>query len=336
MSGWRSGVATRLKALAKHALYVHCHAHRLNLVLVDTAKSVRKASDFFALLEKLYVFISGSYVHAKWKQIQIQMYPGEAPHELPRLYDTRWACRYFSCRNVRDHLPAILHLLQDISKEDNAHRAIDARGLHVQIHFQFGTLLTIFCSVLGETKSALDMMQSPNVDCGRASEIIQNLKDELQVMRSSDDNNKFRQIWQKATDLATRCRISTEFGETRPVQKRILPDRLKDSLATEQIVEQRTKTTRDLIRLHVYYPILDVIITELDRRFSNENCAIMTGIQALNPGSPVFLQVDAMRPFAEAFSSNSEDLVHELHQARWLTERKSAACPNEKPDTLLK
>ncbi|MGH0115437.1 UNVERIFIED_CONTAM: hypothetical protein FKN15_000072, partial [Acipenser sinensis] len=111
MSGQRSGVATRLKALVKHALYVHCHAHRLNLVLVDTAKSVPEASHFFALLEKLYVFISGSYVYAKWKELQIEMYPGEAPRELPRLGDTRWACRYFTCCNVRDRLPAILQLL---------------------------------------------------------------------------------------------------------------------------------------------------------------------------------------------------------------------------------
>ena len=35
MSGHCSGVQTRLKEFAPHAVYIHCHAHILNLVLVD-------------------------------------------------------------------------------------------------------------------------------------------------------------------------------------------------------------------------------------------------------------------------------------------------------------
>ena len=56
MSGKNSGVVTRLQQIFEQAVYVHCHAHRLNLVLVDTAKSIREAADFFLLLQRLYVF----------------------------------------------------------------------------------------------------------------------------------------------------------------------------------------------------------------------------------------------------------------------------------------
>ncbi len=35
MSGCVSGVQTRIRELAPQAIYVHCHAHCLNLVLVD-------------------------------------------------------------------------------------------------------------------------------------------------------------------------------------------------------------------------------------------------------------------------------------------------------------
>lgn len=60
MSGKHSGVAARIKTDAKHAVYVHCNAHCLNLVLVDTVKAVPEADCFFSLLQKalrVYVWV---------------------------------------------------------------------------------------------------------------------------------------------------------------------------------------------------------------------------------------------------------------------------------------
>ena len=47
------------------AIYIHCFAHVLSLVLVDCAKNVTCASVqvFFALLESLYVFLSSTKAH---------------------------------------------------------------------------------------------------------------------------------------------------------------------------------------------------------------------------------------------------------------------------------
>ena len=56
MSGNCSGVQERLWSFAPHAVYIHCYAHVLNLVLVDSVKAIPEAAHFFALLESLYVF----------------------------------------------------------------------------------------------------------------------------------------------------------------------------------------------------------------------------------------------------------------------------------------
>ena len=48
MSGQYAGV---IKELNNKAVYVHCCAHRLNLVLVDTSKQLPAVADFFTLLE---------------------------------------------------------------------------------------------------------------------------------------------------------------------------------------------------------------------------------------------------------------------------------------------
>ena len=53
MSGNCSGVQTRLKEFAPHAVYIHCHAHILKLVLVDSVKAVPDATQRFALVESL-------------------------------------------------------------------------------------------------------------------------------------------------------------------------------------------------------------------------------------------------------------------------------------------
>ena len=117
MSRKHSGVSARIKNSARFEFYVQsqCNAHCLNLVIFDAVKSVPEAVNFFALMQKLYNFVSGSYVHLKWLAVQKELYPQQQPRELQRLMDVRWACRYMACRNLRDRLPAVLRLRQDIA-----------------------------------------------------------------------------------------------------------------------------------------------------------------------------------------------------------------------------
>jgi len=44
----------------ERAMYVHCHAHILNLVVCDSAEVSTLARDTFAILKKLYAFFSTS------------------------------------------------------------------------------------------------------------------------------------------------------------------------------------------------------------------------------------------------------------------------------------
>jgi hypothetical protein len=41
MSGIKNGVATKFKNKIKTAVYVHCHAHKLNLALCDASMQIR-------------------------------------------------------------------------------------------------------------------------------------------------------------------------------------------------------------------------------------------------------------------------------------------------------
>uniref|UniRef100_A0A8P4KJH8 Zinc finger MYM-type protein 1 n=1 Tax=Dicentrarchus labrax TaxID=13489 RepID=A0A8P4KJH8_DICLA len=233
MRGAHAGVQAKIKEVAKHAFCVHCSAHCLNLVIVDAVKSVADAGNFFSLLERLYVFMSGSYVHNKWLEVQREMFDG-APRELQQLSDTRWACRHIACGNVMDRLPAIVQVLEEIASENHPQRAVEVlQG-------------TVIHSTLGQ---------------------------------------------------------------------HVVPD------------------SKHTFCVSVYYPVLDNMIGEIGRRFSNTNCNIMQGVQALNPSSPTFLREEAVLLLAEAYDSNIEDLKHELHQTRRVLDRKKGE--KESPTTLM-
>lgn len=60
MSGHYKGLQSRILRQNPKALYVHCQAHCLNLVLVESAKSNICFVSFFNLVEKLYTFMANS------------------------------------------------------------------------------------------------------------------------------------------------------------------------------------------------------------------------------------------------------------------------------------
>ena len=60
MSGQFTGVQARIKEIAPHVTYFHCHAHRLNLVLVRTIKNIPEIAEFFEKVQCLYVFLTVS------------------------------------------------------------------------------------------------------------------------------------------------------------------------------------------------------------------------------------------------------------------------------------
>ena len=47
MSGVSNGVQARIREHSRWALYIHCYARHLNLVVVGTCKSIREAADYF-------------------------------------------------------------------------------------------------------------------------------------------------------------------------------------------------------------------------------------------------------------------------------------------------
>ncbi|XP_076347931.1 zinc finger MYM-type protein 1-like [Tachypleus tridentatus] len=101
MSGHISGVQESFRREVSQAVYVHCYAHRLNLVLVDCVHNVQTAAECFVVIQKLYKFFSTSVVHEEFLKVQKELEPVNQHIGLKRLSDTRWACQHAACLAVK-------------------------------------------------------------------------------------------------------------------------------------------------------------------------------------------------------------------------------------------
>ena len=96
MSGKLTGLQTRVKELAGEiALYLHCCAHILNLILCDIAmETSNEAKLFFGSIQKIYKFITESLPRLDVLNQNIKESGNEGTSlSLKRHSETRWSSR---------------------------------------------------------------------------------------------------------------------------------------------------------------------------------------------------------------------------------------------------
>ncbi len=162
-----------------------------------------------------------------------------------------------------------------------------------------------------------DMLQSTPIDLAKAVDLVEAFQDTLQDLRS---DSSFDEIWKDTVDTGKQCNVAVETVVKRP-QK--MSSRLSGSIVESTVGQRRCKEgDMELFRSGIFFPILDCLSGEMQRRFSKSNCSIMKGIQALNPKSRNFLDEETIFGFARIYECDTDDIKHELHQVRRVLERK--------------
>ena len=143
MGGRVSGVQRWLQDIVgKGCIYIHCYAHRLNLVLVNVAHGIAEVSNFFGIMEAIYKFFSMSVLRHD-ALVKSQRDQGLRPIEIPRLSDTRWSCRYVAVKLYQTRYNCVLDALQMvISDRKDRVAAAEAAG-HLGHIKQFSFILML-------------------------------------------------------------------------------------------------------------------------------------------------------------------------------------------------
>lgn len=106
------------------------------------------------------------------------------------------------------------------------------------------------------------------------------------------------------------------------VRRKIQPHHLQEFVVNSQTGSREPLETSNDYQNHCFFPVIDRLVSELNRRFSSETCHILKGEAAVNPKHHTFLDKDTLLPMAEHYGLLKENLAADPHQAKRLIERK--------------
>lgn len=307
MSGHLKGVQALFKKEVPSAVYVHCYNHVLNLAVVDCCRGIPEFSQFFNMAEQLYVFISHSSIHTQFINVQKRIYPGKQPKELKRLQQTRWSIQYRMCSVLEDTFESLYVTLHLVSS-GNTERGLEAKGMLHSLTKTFITYIICFKDILSIISSLSDYLQSKDMDYAHANILVEEVLQQLQLMR--DQSSYWDAIWKRVEKLWT---VTGDTSEVVPKRKKQLPARFK-MFFTEAVVENELDTSKQGLKIGVFFPILDKIITELQSRFSN-NKKLFNGLSSLQPGHKNFLNLSDLISIAASYNSACKDWDEETLKA---------------------
>ncbi|XP_054286096.1 zinc finger MYM-type protein 1-like [Macrosteles quadrilineatus] len=216
MSGAYSGVQARIQSVEELAIYVHCAAHNLNLVINDTVNNIKEISAYFTTLQALYVYFGHSI--NRWDLLS--SLTNESEITLKKLNPTRWASRHESILAIKMRYPDVIKTLVRISLESKkAEEVSEAKRLLKSINsFDFILLTVMLSKVFTELNIVSKLLQGKEKDLEKATDLLQRSKDTLLKMRQ-----EYNTVKQEAVDLAIRWNVDPVFMPKRQTMRHVKP-----------------------------------------------------------------------------------------------------------------
>ena len=172
MKGTYGGVQKLIKDIEPKAVYVHCAAHNLNLVLNDAVREVIDMQHFFDTVQQIYVFFGHSI--KRWHILSSFISHKETSITLKTLNPTRWAGRYEAVFALKVRFIEVQKALTKTillsNKSDERNEAI---SLKKKIeNYNFVMLLVFHCKILQTIDAASKALQSKATDLSSALKIL--------------------------------------------------------------------------------------------------------------------------------------------------------------------
>jgi hypothetical protein len=186
MNGVYSGLQARIKHIQPLALYVHCAAHNLNLVINDSVKNINEIQNFYENLECLYSYFANST--KRWAHLKSV---SSVSVSLKRLCTTRWSSRNDCLKALSLLNVDILKLLAYISlmgrNKDEKDKASGLRKFNVIL------IIVIETKILNSLQIVSLLLQKSDIDLLKAFELLQTVLNKIKGMRY-----KFEEVFKEA------------------------------------------------------------------------------------------------------------------------------------------
>ncbi|CAH1100886.1 unnamed protein product [Psylliodes chrysocephalus] len=107
IAGHLGGLQSKVKEKYKHAVFVDCIAHRLNLVLSRSMDNIKVCKVFFLTISSLVTFFSKSSKTTRALDIHVQK-------RFPKVAPTRWNYNGRLVQTVFQYRDALIHFFHDV------------------------------------------------------------------------------------------------------------------------------------------------------------------------------------------------------------------------------
>ena len=264
MSGIKNGVQKHVRDVCSIAVYTHCAAHSLNLCFLKAA-DISEIQKAVTLMNDIAVFFKDSSKRQKVLETSIdQKCPESRCSRLKLHCKTRWVERQEAVRVFSELLPAIQDALEKISlwPAGGLNSAGKAMVFMSALNGVFFAALEILVAVLEITKPLSTKLQGSSQDLHH---MLEEVNDCITVLGNMRANAKeYENILAKASSGQSDIEIPRIVARQ---QHRSNPP---------------SSTPMEYFKLAVYFPFIDIILEQLNERFSSHN-ANSSALSALLP-----------------------------------------------------
>ncbi|XP_067124747.1 zinc finger MYM-type protein 1-like [Centruroides vittatus] len=251
MKGRNNGLQKKILELNPRAFYVPCAAHSLNLVVNDAAKASLEITNFFAIVQELYVFFSAST--KRW-----QVLKDEIPTlSLKPFSSTRWESRIDALKVLRYNLAkiydALFALYSDNSRDPETRNMANSLLLKIK-SFKFICSIITWNIVLTKINIASKVMQESDSTLPNIVFILKQTKTYLSHIRS---NKGFNDILEEAKKIADDIDCDPSFPPINIVRPR----------TKKRLFNYECEDPADQFKINFYFVILDTALSKLEERF---------------------------------------------------------------------
>ena len=301
MSGSNKGVQKLIRTATENPCpYVHCHAHRLNLVLADVAKRVDTVSETIGLLEAIYAFQSVSTVRHR---VFLESQKNEASVlSIPQQSDTRWICKYAGVRYFCTRFGSTVTALRQLNQSRNKKEAAEAGGLlHQFKSFDVIFALTFLHDILALTQSLSLQLQCSTLDFGHCRRLVDACLNAIELKR---DDAYFDKVWTEGCQKAADNGIELPSDCSRGLSRRSHPPQALASYVVEAPTVNRSLDVEDVPETKYrarLFAVVDELRNELDRRFTS-NDDLLHAMAACDPHSTSFMSPESLLVIAYQYT----------------------------------
>ena len=258
MSGECKGAAAIIRKKYPKAIYTHCSAHRLSLV-VGKSSQIVPIRNMYGVLDKVYFFFDA---HPK-RQVALEKaidttQPESAKKHLKCRCKTRWVYSIDALETFLELFPSIVECFKSIISSPklwSRDSTTDAQCfLTAIISFEFIVSLVVTQKCMAAFRPITVALQGKSVDALCSSQMTKDLCVYLMDLRNKVDD-KYREWFKKSTEIAD------NVGRIQPTMPRICGRQAhRENYPAESPLDYYKQT--------LTIPFLDVLISELQFRFS--------------------------------------------------------------------